>query len=118
PHGIRGTAESLAHHFPGRKAIVILGIMADKDVDAMLESLLPLVQKAYTVRPENPRAMDPGLLADKIASRGVPAQACASVEDGVRAAFAHASKDDIICAIGSFYMYGDIADAVEKIAPC
>lgn len=118
PHGIRGTAESLAHHFPGRKVIVILGIMADKDVDAMLGSLLPLVQKAYTVRPENPRAMDPGLLADKIASRGVPAQACASVEDGVRAAFAHASKDDIICAIGSFYMYGDIADAVEKIAPC
>ena len=117
PHGIKGTVESIAHHFPGKKVIIIMGIMADKDTNPMLEILLPFVKQAYTVRPDNPRAMNPQLLAEKIRSRGVPAEACESVEDGVKAAFTHASKDDIICAVGSFYMYGDIADAVDKIAP-
>lgn len=117
PHGIKGTADSIAHHFPGRKILLIMGIMADKDVDAMLDLLLPLVKEAYAVRPDNPRAMDPTLLADKIRSRGIPAQAYAHVEDGVRAAYARASEDDILCAVGSFYMYGEVADAVGKLAP-
>ena len=94
-----------------------MGIMADKDVEAMLDLLLPLVKEAYAVRPDNPRAMDPTLLADKIRSRGIPAQAYEHVEDGVQAAYARASEDDILCAVGSFYMYGEVADAVEKLAP-
>lgn len=82
--------ESIAHHFPGKKVIIIMGIMADKDTNPMLEILLPFVKQAYTVRPDNPRAMNPQLLAEKIRSRGVPAEACESVEDGVKAAFTHA----------------------------
>ncbi len=117
PHGVKGTAESIAHHFPGKKIILIMGVMADKDTDTMLDTLLPFVQRAYAVRPDNPRSLDPRLLADKINARGVPAQACESVESGVKAAFSGASEDDIICAVGSFYMYGDIADAVERIPP-
>ena len=48
---------------------------------------------------------------------GVPAECCQTPGDGVRAALASAAQDDVICAVGSFYMYGDIADAVEASVP-
>ena len=69
------------------------------------------------MRPDNPRALAPEVLADKIRSRGVPAECCQTPGDGVRAALASAAQDDVICAVGSFYMYGDIADAVEASVP-
>lgn len=117
PHGIKGTAESLARHFPGKKIIAVIGVMADKDVDTMLDLFLPLVKQAYAVRPDNPRALAPEVLADKIRSRGVPAECCQTPGDGVRAALASAAQDDVLCAVGSFYMYGEIADAVERTVP-
>ena len=37
------------------------------------------------------------------------------IERGVACAFNDARPDDVICALGSFYMYNDIADAVKKL---
>lgn len=115
PHGITGTLRSIEHHFPGKKIIAVIGVMADKDVDSILDILLPHVKRVYTVRPDNPRAMDPALLADKINTHKSIAIPCGAPGDGVRAAYAEADKDDVICALGSFYMYADIADAVRKL---
>ena len=115
PHGITGTLRSIEHHFPGKKIIAVIGVMADKDIDSILDILLPHVKCVYTVRPDNPRAMDPALLADKINTHKPVAIPCGAPGDGVRAAYAEADKDDVICALGSFYMYADIADAVRKL---
>lgn len=124
PHGITGTVRSIEHHFPGKKIIAVIGVMADKDVGSILDILLPHVKRVYTVRPDNPRAMDPALLAEKInnwfentgaGSHASVAIACGTPSEGVRAAYAEADKDDVICALGSFYMYADIADAVRKL---
>ena len=95
--------------------MVIMGVMADKDVSPMLDILTPLVKSAYTVKPNNPRAMDPELLAEKFRERGIAATAYNEIERGVACAFNDARPDDVICALGSFYMYSDIADAVKKL---
>lgn len=115
PHGIQGTADSIRHHFQNKKVMVIMGVMADKDVSPMLDILTPLVKSAYTVKPNNPRAMDPELLAEKFRERGIAATAYNDIERGVACAFNDARPDDVICALGSFYMYNDIADAVKKL---
>ena len=116
PHGIQGTADSIRHHFQNRKIIAIMGVMGDKDVSPMLDILAPLVKSAYTVKPNNPRAMDPEVLAEYFRNRGIRATACNEIEQGVAAALKEANADDIICALGSFYMYGDIAAAVDKLS--
>ena len=117
PHGIQGTADSIRHHFQNRKIIAIMGVMADKDVSPMLDILAPLVKSAYTVKPNNPRAMEPEQLAAHFRTRGIPAIACDEIQKGVAAAFSEANTDDVICALGSFYMYADIAEAVKNYVP-
>lgn len=117
PHGIRGTAQSLAQYYPGQKVRLVMGVMADKDVAQMLDAILPVAESVYAVTPQNPRAMDSRELAEEISLRGISAKACGSVTDGVKTVFAEASRQDTICALGSLYMYGEVVDAVNRFAP-
>ncbi len=125
PHGIKATLATLGHHFPGCRAVAVLGVMADKDVDSMIDILLPYTRKIFTVRPDNPRAMSSDELAHKINRKKEGAAiSCGAPGDGVRAAYDYITDQraarpgqspDIICALGSFYMYADIAKAVKAL---
>ncbi|MEW5783892.1 MAG: folylpolyglutamate synthase/dihydrofolate synthase family protein [Bacillota bacterium] len=59
-------AAALPEYFSYRRLILILGIMADKDIEAILSPLLPLAHTLVLTRPELPRAADPHALADLI----------------------------------------------------
>ncbi|MEL4106004.1 folylpolyglutamate synthase/dihydrofolate synthase family protein [Oscillospiraceae bacterium WX1] len=115
PHGLTATAESLARHFGGRKIVFLMGVMADKDVDAMAELLVPLAQAFVTVMPHNPRAMKAERLRDILAPYGKPTTACATIPAGVSAAIRQAGVDGVVCALGSLYFSGDIREAVSAL---
>lgn len=108
PHGIRATAQSLERLFPGKKFTFVTGVMADKDVESILGLVVPLAERFFTVRPDNPRAMSAGELAARIQAMGVTATACASVAEGVEKAIEAEGKDGVACALGSLYMSGDV----------
>ncbi len=110
PHGIRATAESLQRLFPGRKITFVTGVMADKDVESILGLIVPLASEFFTVRPNNPRAMQAEELARRIQALGAAATACASVADGVAKAVRAAGKDGVACALGSLYMSGEVRE--------
>ncbi len=112
-HGVRAAAESLAAFAP--KWVFLLGVMEDKDVGDMLESLVPLAERFVTVRPESPRAMEAGALAELLNSRfGAFAMAAESVESGVALARGLAGKEGAVCALGSLYFSGEIRRAMGK----
>ena len=71
-HGMAATTESLKALFPGKKLVILMGVMADKDVEDMLELLSPIAEAVVTVRPGSPRAMDAEELADRVRRRGIP----------------------------------------------
>ena len=114
PHGIRATAESLSRLFPGRKITFVTGVMADKDVEHILGLIVPLADQFFTVRPDNPRAMDAGELARRIEAMGAKATACASVRDGVDRAIQAEGPHGVACALGSLYMSGEVRSCFGK----
>lgn len=114
PHGIRATAESLSRLFPGRKITFVTGVMADKDVEHILGLIVPLAEQFFTVRPDNPRAMDAGELARRIEAMGAKATACASVRDGVDRAIQAEGPHGVACALGSLYMSGEVRSCFGK----
>lgn len=114
PHGIRATAESLSRLFPGRKITFVTGVMADKDVEHILGLIVPLADQFFTVRPDNPRAMDAGELARRIEAMGAKATACASVQDGVDRAIQAEGPHGVACALGSLYMSGEVRSCFGK----
>lgn len=115
-HGIRATAASLTQHFKDQKLVFLLGVMADKDVDVMMDCIAPLAKSFVTVRPDNDRAMAAADLAKFLNDRyGKPATPRDTIDDGVALARELAGPDGVVVALGSLYFSGDIRKAVEKI---
>lgn len=108
PHGIRATAESLRRLFPGKKFTFVTGVMADKDVESILGLIVPLAERFFTVRPNNPRAMAAEELARRIGAMGVKAEPCGSVAEGVARAIEAEGPEGVACALGSLYMSGEV----------
>ena len=107
------TAESLRRIFPGQKIVFVTGVMADKDVEHILGLIVPLAKRFYTVTPNNPRAMQAGVLAQRIQAMGVEALPCDSIPQAVQSAMDFAGKDGVACALGSLYMSGDIRSCFQ-----
>jgi len=114
PQGMEVTAESLIKHFENRKIIFIIGVMADKDVDAMTAHIIPLAEAFLTVKPDSPRAMESQELAEKLKRSGVPVTDCGTVGKGVSEALKMAGDNGIICALGSLYFSPEVRAAYSS----
>jgi dihydrofolate synthase/folylpolyglutamate synthase len=107
-------AESLAELLPGRKAVFLLGVLADKDYPAMMERFLPFAGEFVCLTPLSPRALAAEDLAAWLAARGAAARAESDVAAGIRAALDAAGEDGVVVAVGSLYLVGAIRGAFEQ----
>ena len=83
-HGVHALAESLTALYPGEKFHFIMGVMADKDYEDMIEELLPLAIDFVTVTPESNRALQADELARCIEAKGVQASYAEDMEALIR----------------------------------
>lgn len=70
-NGVAALAESLRTLFPGEKFHFVMGVMADKDYEEMIEELLPLALDFKTVTVESERALAAQELSEKIRAKGI-----------------------------------------------
>ena len=115
PHGMRATVDSLQKLLPGQKLTLVLGIMADKAVEEMLDLLTPLAGAVYTVTPDSPRAMAAAELAERVRGRGVPARGCETAGEALRRAVETAGEDGAVCVLGSLYLAGEVLETLETL---
>ena len=83
-HGVWALRESLKELYPNEKFHFIMGVMADKDYEEMIEALLPLAIDFVTVTPESNRALQSKDLADCIQGKGIPARYVENMEEAIR----------------------------------
>ena len=114
-HGMRATVQSLRDRFPGEKFVFLLSIMADKDVDEMLDLLAPLAKRFVTVAAHTPRALPAETLAEAIRTRSIPAEAASGIEEGVARAVELGGQGPV-CALGTLYFSGEVREAFHKLA--
>ena len=108
PQCAQTVADNLRTYFPGRRRVLLLGVLADKDYPAMLDILAPEADAFVCVAPDSPRALPAEALAAALARFGRPTEVCAAIPDGVAAAQELAGADGMVCAVGSLYMAGAI----------
>jgi len=109
PAGMRALRAGLDCYFPDVPRVFLLGILKDKDIDAMLAALLRPGDQVVTVRPNSERAAGADVVAAVALGIGADTHACsdprtALAEAEVRARTAHA----ILVAAGSLYLVGGI----------
>lgn len=112
-NGVEALGKSLAALFPGEKFHFIMGVLADKDYELMIEALLPLAMDFKTVTVESSRALQGEELAACIRKKGIKAESYQLLED-VLPDFSKKQEEKTI-AFGSLYFIGEIEAYMQKL---
>ena len=114
PEGVRAAVASIKTYFGSQRVNILSGVMADKDKGEMIQTLKEVAVRAFTVTPNNPRALAAQDYAAQLAAFGIPATAYESVLAGVRAAIESSKKEGIpLVCLGSLYLYEEAEAAVR-----
>lgn len=103
-------ALTLHDYFPHKKCIFLIGILADKDFNGILETLIPLAKQVIAVTPDSSRALSADALCAHLCNKYdfTACRPCADIGEAVSLAQRIAAPDDVICACGSLYLVGEI----------
>lgn len=101
--------EQITKHFTNRRIIYIIGILKDKEYDAMLSLLIPLASRVYVITvPNNFRALPAEELASAVREYCQDVILAESPERAYGLAREAAAPEDVIVAFGSLYYIGRI----------
>jgi dihydrofolate synthase/folylpolyglutamate synthase len=89
------------------RLMLVMGVMADKDVDAILARLLPLAQTVIFTQPQYFRAATPRDLAKRAQPYGLEILQTPRVATAVQQAQSLAGPEDRIVITGSLYTVGE-----------
>ncbi len=106
--GARALAAALGDIISYRRLILVLGVLEDKQVDPLLDELIPLCSEVITTLPDSPRALAPEVLAKAIEKRGCPVTVERDVYRAVTMARQRAHAEDCVCVAGSLYLIGRV----------
>ncbi len=89
----------------------IIGVLADKEHDKMMEIITPLADRIFTVTPKNPRALKNTVLAEEILKYNKNTTA-RGIKEAV--GICMADKDRTSVAFGSLSYLGEVCDAIRE----
>ena len=112
--GIKKLSESINKYFKYKKMVLILGILADKQVDEMINTICPKAAKVIAVTPHSERAELCEDLRDKIFLCNENCEAVMDYEKAYEKALSYCEEEDMIIISGSLYMVGDMRKIVRN----
>lgn len=108
--------ETLIEGFESKKKIGIMGVMADKEYRRMIEILVPLFSKIYTVTPDNPRALPGEKLSEEINDLGFEGIFLKEIREAVKVAYREARSENLMVMIfGSLYYLNEVKETLHEI---
>ncbi len=115
--GMETLAESLSLYFGEKKIILIFGVLKDKEYKEMLEIILPMVKRVFTVTVPSPRTLSADELASEVKKRTTAeVTPVADPKEALKEALKEAADTDVICACGSLYYVGIIRGLLKTEA--
>lgn len=107
--GAAALAEAMGRLFEGRKILLVTGILADKDVERILDHFTGITDRIIVTEPESPRRLAAADLSKKLKERGItPVAEAPQAEDSIAAAEAVWNNYDVVLFAGSLYLIGAV----------
>jgi len=108
PTSMEALIKTIGQHVIYDSMVVIFGCAADKDVDGMMDQIALGADKVIFTKNGSIRSADPEELALRFEERtGRMAQWASDVGEAIRTAASVATRGDLICITGSFYLAGE-----------
>lgn len=107
PAAMESLRQALLQHFVFKKLILVLGIMADKNIKGMMNIIVPIADKVILCTPHLDRAASTHLLSQLLDDYNVSYHQVEEVRDAIRYALSIAHPQDVICVTGSLFTVGE-----------
>lgn len=117
-HNIQGISKlktNVEKYFKYKRLFLLLGILADKEVEKMVEVIVPDAYKVYSLTPLSTRAENAEELKKVIDKYNNNCAAYESYDEALKCALDEADENDLILISGSLYMIGDMRKKIRKL---
>ncbi len=120
PEGARALAQALAELWPDRRKVLVMGVLADKDAEAMLGELVGATDAMVCARPLSPRALPPerlAALAGRLAGspgRALPLVVAEDLDGALERGRELARPDGLVVVAGSIYLVGAARSTLRR----
>ncbi|MDP4144303.1 MAG: folylpolyglutamate synthase/dihydrofolate synthase family protein [Bacillota bacterium] len=112
--GIKKLKDSIELYFKYKKLVLIIGVLADKQVKKMVETIAPIADRIITVTPHSERAEIAEELLNIVKEYNNNCEAIVDYEEAYLKAVKYSSAEDAILLCGSLYMIGDMRKIITK----
>lgn len=115
PQGVQVLAAYLQKHVDPARAVLLSGMLADKDVDGMCRRLASCARMVVTAPPPVPRAMHQAELAKRFINAGArDTRACEDALQALRTAQSLMGEGDVLICAGSLYLIGALRTLLRE----
>ena len=114
-HSVSRLVQAVQNDLSHQRLLLVFGCSADKNLEAMVSLLAPVVHHAIVTRSRHPRAAPPSRLAEAFRSRGVPLTQVDDVAQAMDAALQQAHPEDMVLATGSLFVAAEAIQAQRGI---
>jgi len=111
PDSARKLRHALLEYFHFQRAILIIGVSGDKDIDGIVSELTTLFDQVVVTRSAHPRSMALKQMAAAFKGHGVEVHQATDVPAALSLALSLADEKDLVCATGSLFV---VAEAIEQ----
>jgi dihydrofolate synthase/folylpolyglutamate synthase len=106
--GMSALKNALQSYFGGRKIILVMGMLRDKEFEKCTALIAPMCHLFIATEADNPRTLTAGELL-RVAKKHISnAIAIKDKQAAVDAALSYAGEKDVICVCGSLYLIGGL----------
>ena len=113
--GARVLRQALEAFCQNKKILMVVGILADKEVDQILREFLRITGNFIVTEPDSPRRMKADLLADRIRKQGGVCQTAETYSQACQMALQQGEDYDLILFAGSLYLIGAVRRILREM---
>ena len=117
PYSAGRLLEALKECFEFRRLIGVVGVLADKGLEGIVNELAPGLTAAVATRSRHPRSASPATVAAAFRRADVEAQEKETTGDALEHALGLANQDDLVVVTGSLFVVAEAREAVLGIPP-
>jgi len=117
PEGAAALASTYRELFPDRRCVLVMGVLGDKDVGPVVETLGPLARRVIVTKPNHPtRSLEPERLAQVVREAGLPADVHVPASHAIRVGLgALEDSEDVLLITGSLYLIGEARTILRRV---
>ena len=106
--GAAALQDTMKRYFSDSRVLLVTGMLADKQVDAILEHFSRITKDVIVTEPDNPRKLPAEKLAQHFEQFGITAQVAKTPEESLRLSEKMREDHDAVLFAGSLYLIGEI----------